>query len=61
MIAERLIREALTPDPLETAKSRVQTRAYRAEIERRKALVHSALARCVPTQPVGSGCSGSAS
>ena len=61
MIFESIIRQACQPDPLEVAKARVQTRAVGKIIRERKALVHSALARSIPTAPVGPGCSGSAS
>ena len=50
MIFEQTIREALSPDILEEAKKRVSTRAVGAEYKRRRDLVHSALARCVPTE-----------
>jgi hypothetical protein len=61
VIFERIIREALTPDPLEVAKARVRTRAVGQIIRERRALVHSALARSIPTAPASDGCSGSAS
>ena len=61
MIFEQIIREALTPDPLEVAKARVQTRVVGKILRERKALVHAALKCGVPTAPVGPGCSGSAS
>jgi len=61
MIFERIIREATTPDPLEVAKARVQTRVVGKIIRDRRALVHSALSRSIPTAHVGPGCSGSAS
>ena len=59
MIYESLIRAALAPDDLEVAKARVQTRVVGKILRERKALVHSALARSIPTAPVGPGCSGS--
>ena len=59
MIWEREIREACQPDELEVAKARVQTRVVGKIIRERKALVHAALERAVPTAPVGPGCSGS--
>lgn len=49
MLFEQTIRTVCSPDPLEEAKDKLQTRAYRAEVERRKARVHSALARSIPT------------
>lgn len=62
MIFERAIFEALTPEtrgPV-TVRSHVRAKPVNAKRE----AVHSALRRlrsCVPTQPVGPGCSGSAS
>lgn len=59
MIYESLIRAALTPDDLEVAKARVQTRVVGKILRERKALVHAALKCGVPTAHVGPGCSGS--
>lgn len=54
MICERIIREALAQDPLETAKAKVQTRKVGQIIrERYEALHGGALRRvrdCVPTE-----------
>jgi hypothetical protein len=47
MILEALIREALSPDPLEEAKSRVQTRRYSAILKERRDRVHAALKKSV--------------
>lgn len=59
MIFERTIREALTPDPLEVAKARVQTRVVGQIIRERREGVLSALraSRSVPTASVSEGCS----
>ena len=61
MIWEREIREALSPDPLAVAKSRVQTRKIAAVIRERREAVLSALraSRSVPTEGQTGGCSGS--
>lgn len=65
MIFERTIFEALTPDELDVAKASVRTRDVgRITRERYEAIHGGALRRLrssVPTQPVGPGCSGSAS
>lgn len=45
MICERIIREALSPDPLESAKAKVQTRKVGQIIRERQVMVHAALAR----------------
>lgn len=50
MIFERIIREALAQDPLETAKAKVQTRKVGQIIRERRDMVHAALARAVPTE-----------
>lgn len=52
MIAESLIRHVCCPeqDALEQAKAKVQTRQVAAVIAERKARVHSALARSIPTE-----------
>jgi len=65
MIFERTILEALTPDPLEAAKSKVQTRQIKAVIQQRYEEMHRGalqpLRASVPTEPASAGCSGSAS
>jgi len=50
VIFETIIRDALTPDSLEVAKARVRTRAVGRIIRERRALVHAALKRAVPTE-----------
>lgn len=50
MIFESVIREALSPDPLEVAKDKVQTRKIAKVIAERRVMVHAALARAVPTE-----------
>lgn len=50
MIYEELIRHVCAPDPLETAKARVQTRVVGKILRERKALVHAALKCGVPTE-----------
>ena len=52
MIFENIIREATSPDPLEVAKARVQTRVVGQIIRERREGVLSALraSRSVPTE-----------
>ena len=50
MIWERIIREALAQDPLESAKAKVQTRKVGQIIRERRDMVHAALARAVPAE-----------
>lgn len=51
VIFERTILEALSPDPLEEARSRVQTRRIAEVIRQRQAMVHAALKESVvPTE-----------
>lgn len=51
MIAEQLIRHVCSPDPLDEAKERVQTRQIATVIRERKVMVHAALKRgIVPTE-----------
>ena len=57
MIFESIIRQACQPDPLEVAKARVRTRAVGQIIRERRALVHSALARSIPTEGQAPSCS----
>lgn len=45
MIFEDIIKAALSPDPMETAKARVQTRKVGQIIRERQAVVHAALKR----------------
>ena len=60
MIYESIIREATTPDELEVAKARVQTRVVGKIIRERRQAVLSALQplrASVPTAPASDGCS----
>lgn len=57
MIFEDLIKTVCTPDELETAKAKVQTRRLGAIIKERRALLHSALARSIPTEGQAPSCS----
>lgn len=61
MICETLIREALTPDPLEEAKSKVQTRKVASITRQRWEEMHKGalqpLRASVPTARDAGGCS----
>lgn len=56
MIFESIIKHVCSPDPLEEAKARVQTRRLAAIIKQRQAIVHSALARSIPTEGQSPSC-----